>query len=565
MRQCGGREKDVVSGTPMYMSPEQAVGAAHRIDGRTDIYSLGIVLYEMLCGRVPFRATDTRELLRQVRDDEPQPPRSSTARFPPELERACLKALGEAAAGPLHHRGGFRRRSAASGPVTAGELPRRRPGKSAGAISVGEPQRSAAASSRGPITLPSSRRRAREAERRQVTVLVCGCMLFESEAYLENLDAEDQAEVLRDFQQVCEQAVRPFDGTVVQCNEQGCWCASATRLPTRTPRSAPRRPVSACSRTMKVAGERLRREHELDLNPWVGIHTGPAVVEIVENAISLVGEARNVALRLEDVAEPGQVICSEATHRLIRGDFQCVSLGQRKIKGVAQPVELFRVEKVGEDRNPIEAAGPAGLTPLTGRDHEISLLKDRWEQAQEGMGQVVLLIGEPGLGKSRLVHALKEHVLGQMGEVRGQPARPRVPSRRTAPVIEWRCSPQYQNTGLYPAIDFFERALAFGREEPPRRRFDRLGPAPERVRTGPAGSRAAVGVAPVAAARIASRRSAVAGPAAGRNVPGLAGVAARLLRPPACSCSSSRICTGWTRPPWSSWGNSSPRACTTAS
>ena len=96
------------------------------------------------------------------------------------------------------------------------------------------------------------------------------------------------------------------------------------------------------------------------------------------------------AVRLEDVAAPGQIICSAATHRLIRGQFQCASLGHRKIKGVAQPVELFQVQGVGEPAAPSRRAGPAGLTPLTGRDHEISLLKDRWEQAQEGMGQVVL-------------------------------------------------------------------------------------------------------------------------------------------------------------------------------
>src|SRR5580704_1751710 len=105
----------------------------------------------------------------------------------------------------------------------------------------------------------------------------------------------------------------------------------------------------------------------------------------------------------------------------------------------------------------------AHVAPLTGRDTEVNLLKDRWEQANEGMGQVVLLIGEAGLGKSRLVHTLKEHVLGQMveGEV-------------DAPVIEWRCSPHRQNSGLYPAIDFFERSLEFGPEEPPPARFDRL-------------------------------------------------------------------------------------------
>jgi len=79
------------------------------------------------------------------------------------------------------------------------------------------------------------------------------------------------------------------------------------------------------------------------------------------------------------------------------------------------------------------------------------------------MGQVVLLVGEPGLGKSRLVHTLKQHVQGHTGD-----------NEEDSPVIEWRCSPQYQNTGLYPAIDFYERALAFGREEPPQTRFDRL-------------------------------------------------------------------------------------------
>ncbi len=92
---AGGAEKGVVAGTPSYMSPEQAAGTAHRIDGRTDIYSLGVVLYEMLTGRVPFRASDFQELLRQLRDDEPQPPRQLVGDIPPELERACLKALAK--------------------------------------------------------------------------------------------------------------------------------------------------------------------------------------------------------------------------------------------------------------------------------------------------------------------------------------------------------------------------------------------------------------------------------------------------------------------------------------
>src|SRR5262245_27866794 len=93
--QAGGAEKGVVAGTPAYMSPEQAAGTAHRIDGRTDIYSLGVVLYEMLTGRLPFRATQLRELLRQVREDQPQPPRQLVGDIPPDLGRACLKALAK--------------------------------------------------------------------------------------------------------------------------------------------------------------------------------------------------------------------------------------------------------------------------------------------------------------------------------------------------------------------------------------------------------------------------------------------------------------------------------------
>ena len=187
-------------------------------------------------------------------------------------------------------------------------------------------------------------------------------------------------------------------------------------------------------------------------------------MEAEEESVSLVGEARNVAVRLEDVAEAGQVICTEATHRLFQGRVRlCQPRPPQDQGGGAARRALPGARASRRPAAPIEAAGPAGLTPLTGRDHEISLLKDRWEQAQEGMGQVVLLIGEPGLGKSRLVYTLKQHVLGQMveGEV-------------DAPVIEWRCSPHFQNTGLYPAIDFYERALAFGREEPPQARFDRL-------------------------------------------------------------------------------------------
>ena len=225
--------------------------------------------------------------------------------------------------------------------------------------------------------------------------------------------------MLRAFQQACEQAVRRFDGTVVQCNEEGLLACFGYPVAYEDAARRAARTGLGLLEDMKALASGSAATTALELNPWVGIHTGPAVVEAGEESVSLVGEARNVAVRLEDVAEPGQVVCTAATHRLIRGQFDCTSLGHRKIKGVVAARRALPGAGSRRGPQPHRGAEPAGLTPLTGRDHEISLLKDRWEQAQEGMGQVVLLIGEPGLGKSRLVHTLKEHVLGQMVEGRG--------------------------------------------------------------------------------------------------------------------------------------------------
>jgi predicted ATPase len=267
---------------------------------------------------------------------------------------------------------------------------------------------------------------------------------------------------LRAFQQSGEQVARRFDGTIVVCNEQGLlMCFGYPVAHEDTAQRAARAALGILD-DLKALGEQLARERQLELAPWVGIHTGPAVVEAGENAVSLVGEARNVAVRLKDGAERGQVVCTEATHRLITGHFECAGLGSRKVRGLPRPVELFAVRAVAAAADPLEARGDR-LTPLIGRDHEVSLLRDRWEQAREGMGQVVLIIGEPGLGKSRLVYTLKQHLKGQPGEAGSD-----------ATIIEWHCSPHFQNTLLYPARDSLERVLGLRDVEAPAARFDRL-------------------------------------------------------------------------------------------
>jgi TOMM system kinase/cyclase fusion protein len=452
---AGGRELGIVTGTPAYMSPEQVAGTAHRIDGRTDIYSLGVVLYEMLCGQRPFRSNDRNELMRQVRDDEPQPPRQLVQSIPVEVERVCLKAMAKQVQHRYTTAGDFAE-------ALRGVLPAA--GETAAAVSTRGPTSALptdVAAAATPQATPSSRRRAQHAERRQISVLVCGCDLFQSEDFLDNVDAEDQAQVLRGFRESCERAVHRFGGTVVQGNEAGLLVCFG--YPVAYEDAARRAAQTGLNmlEALQPLRDDCRRRYRIELNPWIGIHTGPAIAEMSNDVISLAGEGRNVAVRLEDVAEPGQVVCSEATHRLIQSHFVCEALGSRKLKGLSRPVAVYRIKEASTTRGALEAMEPARLTPLTGRDHEVSLLQGRWEQAQDGMGQIVLLIGEPGLGKSRLVLTIKQFVQEQLGG-------------DASAVVEWRCSPHCQNSSLFPISDFFERLLGFGRHETPEAKFDRL-------------------------------------------------------------------------------------------
>ena len=129
------------------------------------------------------------------------------------------------------------------------------------------------------------------------------------------------------------------------------------------------------------------------------------------------------------------------------------------LKGLAQPIEVYQVLHESMARSRLEAAGSIGLTPLVGREQEVALLRERWAQVKDGMGQVVLLSGEAGIGKSRLVQVLKEQVATE-------------PQAWLTPC---QCSPYYQNTALYPLIDLLERVvLRFDREESPQQKLSKL-------------------------------------------------------------------------------------------
>src|SRR5206468_10067534 len=195
----------------------------------------------------------------------------------------------------------------------------------------------------------------------------------------------------------------------------------------------------------------------------LGVNTGRVVVGEVGDGTRqeqlALGETPNLAARLQGIAAPNTLVISAATCQLLGGFFACQSLGTPPLKGFAQPLEVYQVLYESMARSRLEAAGRTGLTPLVGWEQEVGVLLERWAQVKEGIGQVVLLSGEAGIGKSRLVQVLTAHVA----------------SEPQAWLTPCQCSPYHQNTPLYPLIELLERvALRFDREESPQQKLRKL-------------------------------------------------------------------------------------------
>jgi predicted ATPase len=171
------------------------------------------------------------------------------------------------------------------------------------------------------------------------------------------------------------------------------------------------------------------------------------------------GETPNVAARLQGLAAPNTLVISAATLQLLGGFFACQPLGTPLLKGLAQPLAVYRVLYESMARSRLEAASSTGWTPLVGREQEIGVLVERWTQVKEGVGQVVLLSGEAGIGKSRLVQVLTDQVAAES----------------QAWLTPCQCSPYHQHTALYPLIDLLERVvLRFEREASPQQKVGKL-------------------------------------------------------------------------------------------
>ena len=198
------------------------------------------------------------------------------------------------------------------------------------------------------------------------------------------------------------------------------------------------------------------------LQTRVGIATGLVVVgdligsgEAQERGI--VGETPNLAARLQGIAEPNTVVIAESTRKLLGNLFELQDLGTREVKGIAEPVRAWTAVRPSAVESRFEALHASGLTALVGREEELELLLRRWSRAKTGEGQVVLLSGEAGIGKSRLTAALLERLAGE-------------PHTR----LRYFCSPQHTDSAFYPIISQMERAAGFVHDDIPQARLDKL-------------------------------------------------------------------------------------------
>ena len=322
----------------------------------------------------------------------------------------------------------------------------------------------------------SSLRDIPEADRRQLTVMFCD--LVGSTSLSERLDPEELRDVLSDYQAVCAKAIRRFEGHIARYFGDGLLVYFG--YPHAHEDNAQRaiRAGLGIVEGMKRLNARLQQENELRLEVRVGIHTGLVVAgDMGEGGqlelMAIVGETPNIAARIQALAEPNTVVISAATHKLIVGFFDCRALGDRTLKGISYPIRVHQV-LASKARSRLDVAATAGLTPLVGRDQVVGLLLERWEQSVEGTGQVVLLSGEPGIGKSRMVQMLKEHV--RRGTFAKKNSRVFSDSwGEVSPIIECRCSPYHQNSALYPIIDMLQRVvLGFEREDSPDNKLSKL-------------------------------------------------------------------------------------------
>ena len=292
------------------------------------------------------------------------------------------------------------------------------------------------------------------AERRQVTVMFSD--LVGSTALSARMDPEDLREVISVYQKCVSETVQRFGGFVTKYMGDGVLVYFG--YPQAHEDDA-ERAVRAGLELVTAIG--TLKTHS-PLQTRVGIATGLVVVgDLIGSGASqeqaIVGETPNLAARLQGVAEPNSVVIAESTRKLVGNLFELDDLGPQGLKGIAGPVRAWAALRPSSVESRFDALHATGLTELVGREEELELLLRRWSKAKTGEGQVVLLSGEAGIGKSRLTAAVLERVVNE-------------PHTR----LRYFCSPQHTDSALYPIIGQMERAAGFTHDDTVQTKLDKL-------------------------------------------------------------------------------------------
>ena len=292
------------------------------------------------------------------------------------------------------------------------------------------------------------------AERRQVTVMFSD--LVGSTALSARMDPEDLREIISAYQKCVAETVQRFGGFVAKYMGDGVLLYFG--YPQAHEDDAERAVRAGLEVVAAVSGLKTHRS----LQTRIGIATGLVVVgDLIGSGASqeqaIVGETPNLAARLQSVAEPNSVVIAESTRKLLGSLFELEDLGPQEFKGIEGPIRAWAALRAALVESRFEALHGSGLTELTGREEELDLLLRRWSKAKTGEGQVVLLSGEPGIGKSRLTAALLERLAAE-------------PHTR----LRYFCSPQHTDSALYPIISQMGRAAGFPHDDAAQAKLDKL-------------------------------------------------------------------------------------------
>ena len=295
------------------------------------------------------------------------------------------------------------------------------------------------------------------AEWRQLTVLACQLVCVAGPAV--PLDPEQRLEIMRDYHEICTVVMRRFDGPMPQ--NQGMEMVGYFGYPQAHEDDARRAVLTGLTLVEAIVTltERLKRDWGLHVAVRVGIHTGREVLGDIgphhRRELLALGDIRTMATHVRDLATLDTVLISQTTLRLVEEYVVCEALGTYTLEA-AEPLAVYRV--LPESTNQSHLERPIHrLTPFVGRDHEVGLLLDRWAETKERRGQVVLLSGEAGIGKSRLVQKFTQHLAGEAHVC-----------------ITWHGSPYHQQSALYPLVAHLQRLLQFRRDDLPQARLRTL-------------------------------------------------------------------------------------------